>query len=53
MGPETFLYLDTGANSFVARVRASDRFDPSHRLKVLFAVESAHLFDVVTEQVLR
>jgi multiple sugar transport system ATP-binding protein len=53
MGAETYLYLSTGANSFVARVRATDRFDPNHRLRVSFAVEKAHLFDAVTEQVLK
>ncbi|HZL45796.1 MAG TPA: sn-glycerol-3-phosphate ABC transporter ATP-binding protein UgpC [Opitutaceae bacterium] len=52
MGAETYLYLDTGANSFVARVRANDRFDPNQRLKVSFDVEKAHLFDAATEQVL-
>jgi multiple sugar transport system ATP-binding protein len=53
MGAETYLYLDTGANSFIARVRASDRFDTSRQLKVAFNVEKAHLFDVATEQVLK
>jgi multiple sugar transport system ATP-binding protein len=53
MGAETYLYLDTGANSFVARVRAAGRFDPNHRLKVSFDVEKAHLFDADTQQVLK
>ena len=53
MGAETYLYLDTGANPFIARVRAGDRFDPNRRLKVSFEVEKAHLFDAVTEQVLK
>ncbi len=53
MGAETYLYLGTGANSFVARVRAAARFDPNHRLKVSFDVEKAHLFDANTEQVLK
>ncbi|MDD2764908.1 MAG: sn-glycerol-3-phosphate ABC transporter ATP-binding protein UgpC [Opitutaceae bacterium] len=53
MGAETYLYLDTGATSFIARVRASDRFDTNHRLKVVFDVEKAHLFDPTTEQVLK
>ncbi|MFA5057650.1 MAG: sn-glycerol-3-phosphate ABC transporter ATP-binding protein UgpC [Opitutaceae bacterium] len=53
MGAETYLYLDTGKTSFIARVRASDRFDTSHRLQVLFDVEKAHLFDPATEQVLK
>jgi multiple sugar transport system ATP-binding protein len=53
MGAETFLYLDTGASSFVARMRASDRFGTRNRLKVSFEVDTAHLFDPATEQVLR
>ena len=53
MGAETYLYLDTGANSLIARVRATDRFDPNHRLKVSFEMEKAHLFDATTEQVLK
>jgi multiple sugar transport system ATP-binding protein len=53
MGPETFLYLRTGAHPLVARVRASDRFDPNHCLKVAFDMAKAHLFDAVTEQVLK
>lgn len=52
MGAETYLYLDTRANSFIARVRASDRFDVNHQLKVAFNVEKAHLFDTATKQVL-
>jgi multiple sugar transport system ATP-binding protein len=47
------LYLNTGANSFIARVRASDRFDVNRRLKVAFKVGRAHLFDTSTEQVLK
>jgi len=53
MGAETYLYLDTGETAFVARVRASERFVANQRLKVAFAVEKAHLFDAVTEQVLK
>ena len=53
MGAETYLYLNTGINSFIARVRASDRFDVNHRLKVAFKVGRAHLFDAATEQVLK
>lgn len=49
MGSETYLYLDTGATSFVARVRPSDRFEVNQRIKVAFNVERAHLFDPATE----
>jgi len=53
MGAETYLYLDTGANSFIARVRATDRFSPGNPLKVSFGIETAHLFDATSENVLR
>jgi multiple sugar transport system ATP-binding protein len=53
MGAETYLYLDSGATAFVARVRASDRFAANQRLTVAFAIEQAHLFDAATEQVLK
>jgi len=53
MGAETYLYLTTGANSFIARARATDHFDPNCRLKVSFDVGKAHLFDAATERVLK
>ena len=53
MGAETHLYLNTGSNPFIARVRGSDRFEVNHRLKVAFRVGRAHLFDAATEQVLK
>ncbi len=52
MGAETFLYLHTGATSFIARVRPTDRFEVGQRVKVTFKVEAAHLFDATTEEVL-
>ncbi|MEO6569518.1 MAG: sn-glycerol-3-phosphate ABC transporter ATP-binding protein UgpC, partial [Opitutaceae bacterium] len=53
MGAETFLYLDTGATNFIARVRPTDRFEPNQKVKVTFSLEHAHLFDSETEQALR
>jgi len=53
MGAETLLYLDTGATSFIARVRPTDRFDAGQKVKVTFDVDQAHLFDPKTEQALR
>jgi multiple sugar transport system ATP-binding protein len=53
MGAETFLYLDTGATNFIARVRPTDRFEVNQAVKVTFKIENAHLFDVETEKVLR
>ncbi|HYD84305.1 MAG TPA: sn-glycerol-3-phosphate ABC transporter ATP-binding protein UgpC, partial [Opitutus sp.] len=32
MGAETYLYLDTGATSFIARVRPTDRFEANQRV---------------------
>ena len=53
MGAETYLYLDTGATTFIARVRPTDRFAPNQKVQVTFALEHAHLFDAETEQALR
>ena len=53
MGSETLLYLDTGASSFIARVKPSDRFEAGQKVKVVFDLDHAHLFDAATEQVLR
>jgi multiple sugar transport system ATP-binding protein len=52
MGHETYLYLDTGAHSFIARVRSSDRFEANQTIKVGFKLENAHLFDAETEAVI-
>jgi len=48
MGAETYLYLDTGATAFVARVQPTGRFDAGHRLRVSFDLSRAHLFDPET-----
>ena len=53
MGSETYLYLDTGAHSFIARVRSSDRFEINDRIKVSFDMEKALLFDATTELVIK
>jgi multiple sugar transport system ATP-binding protein len=52
MGAETYLYLDTGATSFIARVRPTDRFEVNQRVKVTLDLDQAHLFDPTTEQAL-
>jgi len=52
MGAETLLYLDSGAHSFIARVKPTDRFEPGQSVKVVAQLENAHLFDPKTEQVL-
>lgn len=53
MGAETYLYLDTGASSFIARVRPTDRFEVDQKIQVTFKMEAAHLFDAKTEKVIK
>ena len=52
MGHETNLYLDTGAHSFIARVRSDHRFETGKPLDMIFNMENAHIFDGETEQAL-
>jgi multiple sugar transport system ATP-binding protein len=49
MGSETYLYLTTGATSFIARVRPTDHYTPDQRVRVTFDISKAHLFDAATE----
>src|SRR5690606_4153689 len=51
MGSATYLYLATGASSFIARVRPTDRFEVGQKVKVTFKLEAAHFFDAETEKV--
>jgi multiple sugar transport system ATP-binding protein len=53
MGSETYLYLDTGAHSFIARVRPTDRFEVNQKVKVTMRMDTAHFFDPTTEAVLK
>ena len=53
MGAETLLYLSTGATSFIARVRPTDRYEVDQKVKVSFNLDKAHLFDAHTEIVLK
>ncbi len=53
MGSETYLYLNSGVTSFIARVRPTDRFETDQKVKVTFRLENAHLFDATTEKVLK
>jgi len=52
MGSETYLYLTTGASSFIGRVNPTDRFEPDQRVKVTLRLSKAHLFDGETERVI-
>ena len=49
MGFETYLYLDTGAHSFTARLRSSHRHAMNENIRVYFARGEAHLFDPKTK----
>ena len=53
MGSETYLYLNTGASSFIARVRPRDRFDTGQKMDVSFKLENAHLFDAKSGSVIK
>lgn len=53
MGSETLLYLSTAANSFIARVPPTDHYAPGQSLSVSFDTSKAHLFDGITEAVIR
>jgi multiple sugar transport system ATP-binding protein len=52
MGSETYLYLESGATSFVARVSASSRYESGQRVMLSFEISKAHLFDAKNEQTL-
>jgi multiple sugar transport system ATP-binding protein len=49
MGSETYLYLSTGATSFVARVSPTDRFEVGQRVRVTCNLAKARLFDPSSE----
>jgi len=53
MGSETYLYLDTGAQSFIARVGATDRFEAGQKVQITFAMDKVQLFDPKTENVIK
>ena len=50
MGAETYLYLRSGAESFVARVKSGDSYTVNQNVDLCFDVDKAHLFDPETEQ---
>ncbi len=53
MGAETYLYLSTGASSFIARVHPGSRSSFGDKVLLSFNTDKLHLFDTATEQVLR
>ena len=52
MGAETFLYLDSGAHSFIAKVHSGDKYDINQEVNLFFNLEKVHLFDPGSESVL-
>ncbi|MDR2673446.1 MAG: sn-glycerol-3-phosphate ABC transporter ATP-binding protein UgpC [Opitutaceae bacterium] len=52
MGAETFLYLGTGATSFIARVSPTTRLPPGQQIKVTLNLANAHLFDPASERII-
>lgn len=45
MGAETYIYLNTGRHSFIARVGATHTAAAGHSVTATFDAEKAHLFD--------
>lgn len=52
MGAETYLYLESGAHRFIAKVRSNDRYDTRQTVALAFNLERAHLFDPTSGEVL-
>lgn len=50
MGAEVYLYMNTGAHSFIARVNVAQKADVNHKLDLVFNTKRAHYFDISTEQ---
>ncbi len=50
MGSEVYLYLNTGSNTFVARVGAHDRPQVNADIDMVFDMSKVHFFDIVTEE---
>jgi multiple sugar transport system ATP-binding protein len=49
MGAETFLHLNTGAHTLIARIAPHERPAIGQQLGVTFDVPKCHLFDGATE----
>ncbi|HEY0864936.1 MAG TPA: sn-glycerol-3-phosphate ABC transporter ATP-binding protein UgpC [Lacunisphaera sp.] len=52
MGAETYVHLDCGSGTLVARLRADQRFVAGDHLTVYFDLARAYLFDAATEDVI-
>ena len=52
MGSETYLYLNTGTNSFIARVEAHKILKVGDKVELPLFMPKAHLFDKETEKLI-
>jgi multiple sugar transport system ATP-binding protein len=52
MGSESYLYLDTGSGSFIARVEAHRQCTVGQELELPIMIDKAHLFNAASEAVL-
>ena len=52
MGSETFVYMATEANSFIAKVQSQEHYEIGRRMKLQVDLTKAHLFENETQDVL-
>ena len=50
LGPEVYLYLNSGKHNFIARVGAHDRPEVNREMDLVFDMSKVHFFDVQTEE---
>jgi len=53
MGSETYLYLSSGANNFIAKVHSKDRYAIDQRVRVCLRTDKIHLFNPDSGEVIR
>jgi multiple sugar transport system ATP-binding protein len=53
MGNEIFVYFNSGAHNFIARVDPRSRFHIGEDVQVVFAMDNIHIFDKDTEVAIR
>ena len=52
MGAEVYIYLNTGAHNFIARVNSHQRAEVGQKLEMAFDMKKSHLFDGTTEKII-
>jgi multiple sugar transport system ATP-binding protein len=50
MGSEVYIYLSTGINSYIARVKSHPKSGIGQSMDVVFNMDKAHFFDPETEK---